>query len=59
MGSLFLRRLAEPSTAAGIAGMISTGAAWASGAMPAAAALPSLLGSLFAILAPERARVGG
>lgn len=52
----FLRRLAEPSTAAGIGGAISTGAGIATGAVPLEYGIAAILASIAAVLAPERAR---
>ncbi|WP_293762581.1 hypothetical protein [uncultured Aquitalea sp.] len=53
MGNLF-KRLKEPSSAAGLAAVISNAAGMASGT-PAAVAVPAMLAGLFAIFMPEKA----
>ncbi|BBF85389.1 hypothetical protein DLM_1773 [Aquitalea magnusonii] len=50
----FLNRLKEPSSAAGLAAVISNAAGLAAG-QPASVAVPAILAGLFAVLMPERA----
>lgn len=51
-----LKRLAEPSSHAGLAAAISAAAGAASGAMPWSIAGPALLAGLLAVLMPDRRR---
>jgi hypothetical protein len=50
----FLRRLAEPSSSAGVAGAIGAAAAWGAGTVPAEAAVPALAFSILSVFLPER-----
>jgi len=50
----FLKRLAEPSSQAGVASVIGTAAAMAAGTMPLTAGAVALVTGLLAFLVPER-----
>jgi hypothetical protein len=55
----FLKRLSEPSSQSSVAGVISTGAAMAAGALPWQAGIPALAMAVLGFLTPEKGASNG